>query len=80
MATGQSRFYYIEEFAGEILQQFPELHDKAHAVGSKAFVDERFSYYFFGNTLFGIINAIGATGFVSEQDLLSVLQQHLLTC
>ncbi|MFN4186582.1 MAG: IucA/IucC family protein [Acinetobacter johnsonii] len=70
-------FYYIEEFADEILQQFPELHDKAHAVGSKTFVDERFSYYFFGNTLFGIINAIGATGFVSEQDLLSVLQQRL---
>ena len=70
-------FYYIEELADEILQQFPELHDKAHAVGSKAFVDERFSYYFFGNTLFGIINAIGATGFVSEQDLLSILQQHL---
>ncbi|ALV73130.1 MULTISPECIES: IucA/IucC family protein [Acinetobacter] len=70
-------FYYIEELADEILQQFPELHDKAHAVGSKTFVDERFSYYFFGNTLFGIINAIGATGFVSEQDLLSVLQQHL---
>ena len=70
-------FYYIEEFVDEILQQFPELHDKAHAVGSKTFVDERFSYYFFGNTLFGIINAIGATGFVSEQDLLSVLQQHL---
>ena len=70
-------FYYIEELADEILQQFPELNDKAHAVGSKAFVDERFSYYFFGNTLFGIINAIGATGFVSEQDLLSALQQHL---
>ena len=70
-------FYYIEELADEILQQFPELNDKAHAVGSKAFVDERFSYYFFGNTLFGIINAIGATGFVSEQDLLSILQQHL---
>lgn len=70
-------FYYIEELADEILQQFPELNDKAHAVGSKAFVDERFSYYFFGNTLFGIINAIGATGFVSEQDLLFVLQQHL---
>ena len=70
-------FYYIEELADEILQQFPELNDKAHAVGSKTFVDERFSYYFFGNTLFGIINAIGATDFVSEQDLLSVLQQHL---
>ena len=71
-------FYYIEEFATEILQQFPELNDKAHAVGPKAFVDERFSYYFFGNTLFGIINAIGATGYVSEHDLLTVLQQHLL--
>ena len=70
-------FYYIEEFAGEILQHFPELNDKAHAVGSKAFVDERFSYYFFGNTLFGIINAIGATGYVSEQNLLSILQQQL---
>ena len=71
-------FYYIEEFATEILQQFPELNDKAHAVGPKAFVDERFSYYFFGNTLFGIINAIGATGYVSEHDLLTVLQQYLL--
>ena len=68
---------YFCRVQSEILQQFPELNDKAHAVGSKAFVDERFSYYFFGNTLFGIINAIGATGFVSEQDLLSVLQQHL---
>lgn len=70
-------FYYIEEFATEILNAFPDLNDKAHAVGSKAFVDERFSYYFFGNTLFGIINAIGATGYVTEQNLIALLQQHL---
>ena len=71
-------FYYIEELAGEVLSAFPELQEKAHAVGSKAFVDERFSYYFFGNTLFGIINAIGATGYVTEQVLISILQNELL--
>ncbi|MEF9994306.1 MAG: IucA/IucC family protein, partial [Acinetobacter sp.] len=47
-------FYYIEEFATKILQALPELKEKAFAVGPKDFVDERFSYYFFGNTLFGI--------------------------
>ncbi|UUS59585.1 MULTISPECIES: IucA/IucC family siderophore biosynthesis protein [unclassified Acinetobacter] len=71
-------FYYIEELAGDVLSAFPELQEKAHAVGSKAFVDERFSYYFFGNTLFGIINAIGATGYVKEQVLISILQNELL--
>ena len=71
-------FYYIEEYATEILRHFPELNDKAHAVGSKEFVDERFSYYFFGNTLFGIINAIGATEYATEQQLLEVLKNQLL--
>ena len=70
-------FYYIEEYATEILKEFPELDVKAHAVGSKAFVDERFSYYFFGNTLFGIINAIGATGTVHEQQLLDILRDQI---
>lgn len=70
-------FYYIEELAKEVLSQFPALKNKAHAVGSKAFVDERFSYYFFGNTLFGIINAIGATGYITEQQLLEELKSKL---
>ena len=60
------------------MRHFPELNDKAHAVGSKEFVDERFSYYFFGNTLFGIINAIGATEYATEQQLLEVLKNQLL--
>ncbi|WP_228258040.1 glutathione synthase, partial [Acinetobacter baumannii] len=47
-------------------EALPDLLEKAHAVGPKDFVDERFSYYFFGNTLFGLINAIGAT-YVLEQ-------------
>lgn len=71
-------FYYIEEYATEILKEFPELDVKAHAVGSKTFVDERFSYYFFGNTLFGIINAIGATGSVHEQQLLDILRDQIV--
>lgn len=72
-------FYYIEELAGEILEEFPELKDKAFAVGHQDFVDERFSYYFFGNTLFGIINAIGATGYISERELMQSLQSKLKT-
>lgn len=70
-------FYYIEEFATEILKALPELKEKAFAVGPKDFVDERFSYYFFGNTLFGIINAIGATGYMSEDVLLEHLKVFL---
>ncbi|ENW96454.1 IucA/IucC family protein [Acinetobacter sp. NIPH 298] len=70
-------FYYIEEFATEILAVLPELKEKAFAVGPKDFVDERFSYYFFGNTLFGIINAIGATGYISEDILLEYLKVFL---
>lgn len=70
-------FYYIEELASEVLGQFPELNNKAHAVGSKVFVDERFSYYFFGNTLFGLINAIGATGYISEHQLIEELRSNL---
>ena len=70
-------FYYIEEFATEILQVLPELKEKAFAVGPKDFVDERFSYYFFGNTLFGIINAIGATGSITEDELLEHLKGFL---
>lgn len=71
-------FYYIEELATEVLSAFPELKDKACAVGPQEFVDERFSYYFFGNTLFGIINAIGATGHISEDALLAQLRAYLL--
>lgn len=70
-------FYYIEEFATEILAALPDLKEKAFAVGPKDFVDERFSYYFFGNTLFGIINAIGATGYIAEEILLEHLKVFL---
>jgi siderophore synthetase component len=71
-------FYYIEEYAEQILELFPELAEEAQSVGSCEFVDERFIYYFFGNTLFGVINALGASGFTSEGVLLARLQNCLL--
>jgi siderophore synthetase component len=71
-------FYYIEEYAEQILGLFPELAEEAQSVGSCEFVDERFIYYFFGNTLFGVINALGASGFTSEEVLLARLQNFLL--
>lgn len=71
-------FYYIEELAGEILARFPTLATDGQAVCPIALVDERFRYYFIGNTLFGLINAIGMTGGVEEQQLLEMLQAALM--
>lgn len=71
-------FYYIEELAGEILARFPTLATDGQAVCPIALVDERFRYYFIGNTLFGLINAIGMTGVVEEQQLLEMLQAALM--
>ena len=70
-------FYYIEEYAEQIVSLFPELAEEAQSVGSREFVDERFIYYFFGNTLFGLINALGASGFITERVLLARLQDCL---
>lgn len=71
-------FYYIEELASEILERFPTLATDGQAVCPLSLVDERFRYYFIGNTLFGLINAIGITGVVKEQQLLEMLQSYLL--
>ena len=71
-------FYYIEELAGEILARFPTLATEGQAVCPIALVDERFRYYFIGNTLFGLINAIGMTGVIKEQQLIEMLQASLM--
>ncbi|WP_410211760.1 IucA/IucC family protein [Aquirhabdus sp.] len=71
-------FYYIEEYAEKIIALFPELTGKAESVGPREFVDERFIYYFFGNTIFGLINALGATGFIHERTLIKQLQHCLI--
>ncbi|PSD37281.1 IucA/IucC family protein [Acinetobacter radioresistens] len=71
-------FYYIKELASEILERFPTLATDGQAVCPIALVDERFRYYFIGNTLFGLINAIGITGVVEEQKLIEMLQSCLV--
>ena len=70
-------FYYIEEYAQQIIELFPVLATDAQSVGPKSFVDERVIYYLFGNTIFGLINALGATGFIDEITLLQRLQHTL---
>ncbi|WP_026470230.1 IucA/IucC family protein [Alkanindiges illinoisensis] len=70
-------FYYIEEYAQQIIELFPVLATDAQSVGPKSFVDERVIYYLFGNTIFGLINALGATGFIDETTLLQRLQYTL---
>ena len=71
-------FYYIRELATEILKHYPTLATDGQAVCPLSLVDERFRYYFIGNTLFGLINAIGMTGAVQEQQLIEMLQSYLL--
>ena len=70
-------FYYIEEYAQQIIALFPVLATDAQSVGPKSFVDERVLYYLFGNTIFGLINALGATEFITEKTLLAQLQRTL---
>lgn len=70
-------FYYIQEWANKILERFPTLATDGQAVCPLSLVDERFRYYFIGNTLFGLINAIGMTGVVQEQKLIELLQSYL---
>lgn len=70
-------FYYIEEYAQQIIELFPVLATDAQSVGPKSFVDERVIYYLFGNTIFGLINALGATGFIKETAMLQRLQHTL---
>ncbi len=70
-------FYYIEERAQRVLALLPELAGAAESVGPQAFVDERLHYYFFHNTLFGLLNALGHSGLVDELPLLRLLRSRL---
>ncbi|SEL10120.1 Siderophore synthetase component [Atopomonas hussainii] len=70
-------FYYIEERAQRVLELLPELGGAAESVGPQSFVDERFHYYFFHNTVFGLINALGHSGLADEHALLGQLRAAL---
>ena len=66
-------FFYIEETAGQILGHFPQLKGAAASVGPSQLVDERFIYYFFGNTVSSLVVALARTGFISEAELFAQL-------
>lgn len=70
-------FGYIIEYASALIAQYPELEYEAQCIVPVEFADARVSYYFVGNTLFGVINAIAQTGALSEDTLLLMLGQTL---
>ena len=70
-------FGYIIEYASALIEQYPELEYEAQCIVPVEFADARVSYYFVGNTLFGMMNAIAQTGAISEDTLLSMLGQTL---
>lgn len=70
-------FYYVEEYAAEVLELIPELAGAADSVGPEAFVQDRFIYYFICNTVFGLVAALGASGYATEPQLLERFQHFL---
>ena len=65
-----SQGYYISEqsSANLVLQQDIFKH---FALGSSEFVAHHFSYYLLGNSLLGVINALGYAGYCSEKQLVN---------
>ncbi len=76
--TGSETAPSNPELADKSRARVPALATEGQAVCPQALVDERFRYYFIGNTLFGLINAMGATGVVTEHQLIEMLQSYLL--
>jgi spermidine-citrate ligase len=48
------------------------------AQGSSEFISHHFTYYLISNSVFGIINALGYCGVISEAKLISVFQQFII--
>lgn len=73
-------FYYVEEYSADVLKVIPALAGAADSVGPEAFVQDRFIYYFVCNTVFGLVSALGASGYATEPQLLerfrTFLQAH----
>ncbi|HEY9736746.1 MAG TPA: IucA/IucC family C-terminal-domain containing protein, partial [Trichocoleus sp.] len=59
---------------------FPGISQTSQTVCADAIADERLTYYFFINNLFGLINAFGMAGLVDEKLLLQEVQVALKQC
>ncbi|MGP1907795.1 IucA/IucC family protein [Metabacillus sp. JX24] len=82
------RFYYRDnqgfyfcESKKEILESYlAGAGKRSETVCSDAVADERLSYYFFFNHLFGLVNAFGTAGLADERKLLKIIREELESC
>lgn len=71
-----SQGYYISYEQSSILNQHSEIWEH-FALGSNEFIDHHFTYYLICNTLFGVINALGVSGYISEDILILEFQKFI---
>lgn len=73
-------YYYRQSFHRLLDSILPGISQTSHTVCEDAIADERLTYYFFINNLFGLINAFGVAGLVDERSLLNEVQTALKQC
>lgn len=73
-------YYYRQSFHRLLDSILPGISQTSHTVCEDAIADERLTYYFFINNLFGLINALGVAGLVDERSLLNEVQTALKQC
>jgi siderophore synthetase component len=73
-------YYFPESKYDELDDLLPGVGERADTICPDAVADERIRYYVVLNNLFGLINAFGTAGLVSECDLLELLREELEYC
>jgi siderophore synthetase component len=73
-------YYFPESKYDELDDLLPGVGERADTICPDAVADERIRYYVVLNNLFGLINAFGTAGLVSECDLLEILREELEYC
>lgn len=70
-------YYFMESKQHLLSGMVPNFNQKSGTVCGDEIAEERFRYYVFFNHMFGLVNAFGAGGLISEERLLLLLRKEL---
>ncbi|MGD6794861.1 IucA/IucC family protein [Metabacillus indicus] len=70
-------FYFTESKKTVLESYLAGAGTKSETLCSDAVADERLSYYFFFNHLFGLVNAFGTAGLADERRLLQIIREEM---
>lgn len=71
-------YYVPRSKAAHVEQYVTDLHQRIGTVYPDETADERLRYQLFVNNVFGLINALGVAGVVTEETLLEILEERLV--